>query len=36
MVIALKLVNDLNNISLEELFSSLRSHMIELEEDEPQ
>lgn len=36
MVIALKLSKDLNNISLEELISSLESHEIELEEDEPQ
>jgi hypothetical protein len=36
MVTALKLSKDLNNISLEELVSSLRSHEIELEEDEPQ
>jgi len=35
MVTALKLSKDLNNISLEELVSSLRSHEIELEEDEP-
>ena len=35
MVTALKLEKDLNNISLEELVSSLRSHEIELEEDEP-
>ena len=32
MVTALKLSKDLNNISLEELISSLRSHEIELEE----
>ena len=32
----LKLAKDLNNISLEELVSSLRIHEIELEEDEPQ
>lgn len=36
MVTALELSKDLNNISLEELISSLRSHEIELEEDEPQ
>jgi hypothetical protein len=36
MVTALKLSKDLNNISLEELVSSLRSREIELEEDEPQ
>ena len=36
MVIALKLAKDLNKISLEELVSSLRSHEIDLEEDEPQ
>ena len=36
MVTALKLSKDLNNIRLEELVSSLRSHEIELEEDEPQ
>ena len=36
MVTALKLANDLNEISLEELVSSLRSHEIELEADEPQ
>ena len=36
MVTALKLAKDLNKISLEELVSSLRSHEIELEEDEPQ
>lgn len=35
MVTALKLSKDLNNISLEELISSLRSHEIDLEEDEP-
>lgn len=35
MVIALKLSKDLNNISLEELVSSLRSHKIKLEEDGP-
>lgn len=34
MVTALKLSKDLNKISLEELISSLRSHEIELEEDE--
>ena len=36
MVTALKLAKDLNNTSLEELVSSLRSHEIELEQDEPQ
>lgn len=36
MVSALKLSKDLNNISLEELLSSLRSCEIEIEEDEPQ
>ena len=36
MVSALKLAKDLNKISLEELISSLRSHEIELEEDDPQ
>src|ERR1044072_2577858 len=35
-VTALKLAKDLNKISLEELISSLRSHEIELQEDEPQ
>src|ERR1044072_1635108 len=35
MVSALKLAKDLNQISLEELISSLRSHEIELLEDEP-
>jgi hypothetical protein len=35
MVTALKLAKDLNNTSLEELISSLRSHEIELQEDEP-
>ena len=35
MVTALKLAKDLNNTSLEELISSLRSHEIELEQDEP-
>lgn len=33
---ALKLAKDLNKVSLEELISSLRSHEIELNEDEPQ
>src|ERR1044072_5445425 len=33
---ALKLAKDLNKISLEKLISSLRSHEIELQEDEPQ
>ncbi|KAI5430691.1 hypothetical protein KIW84_035056 [Lathyrus oleraceus] len=36
MVTAVKLSKDLNNTTLEELMSSLRSHEIELEEDEPQ
>ena len=36
MVTALKLEKDLNSITLEELVSSLRSHEIELEKDEPQ
>src|ERR1044072_845564 len=36
MVTALKMEKDLNKISLEELISSLRSHEIELQEDEPQ
>ena len=36
MVTTLKLEKDLNKISLEELVSSLRSHEIELEDDEPQ
>ncbi|XP_050916658.1 uncharacterized protein LOC127131797 [Lathyrus oleraceus] len=36
MVTTLKLSKDLNSISLAELISSLRSHKIELEEDEPQ
>src|ERR1044072_2941847 len=36
MMTALKMAKDLNNISLEELISSLRSHEIELQEDEPQ
>src|ERR1044072_6269169 len=36
MVTALKMAKDLNKISLEELISSLRSHEIELHEDEPQ
>ena len=31
-----KMAKDLNNTSLEELISSLRSHEIELQEDEPQ
>src|ERR1044072_2492234 len=35
MVTALKMKKDLNKISLEELISSLRSHEIELQEDEP-
>ena len=33
---ALKLAKDLNKVTLEELISSLRSHEIELNEDEPQ
>ena len=36
MVTALKLAKDLNNTSLKELVSSLRSHDIKLEQDEPQ
>lgn len=36
MLTALKLSKDLNNTTLEEFVSSLRSHEIELEEDEPQ
>src|ERR1044072_8040073 len=36
MVTTLKLAKDLNKISLEELISSLKSHEIELQEDEPQ
>src|ERR1044072_6280902 len=36
MVTALKVAKDLNQICLEELISSLRSHEIELQEDEPQ
>ncbi|XP_058774895.1 uncharacterized protein LOC131649162 [Vicia villosa] len=36
MVSSLKLAKDMNNTSLEELISSLRSHEIELEQDEPQ
>src|ERR1044072_7910202 len=35
MVTALNMAKDLNKISLEELISSLRSHEIELQEDEP-
>src|ERR1044072_1935378 len=35
MVTALKVAKDLNSISLEELISFLRSHEIELQEDEP-
>ena len=35
MVTTLKLAKDLNKISLEEIISSLRSHEIELDEDEP-
>src|ERR1044072_3102571 len=36
MVTSLKMEKDLNKISLEELISSLRSHELELQEDEPQ
>src|ERR1044072_2311411 len=36
MVTALKVAKDLNKVSLEELISSLGSHEIELQEDEPQ
>ena len=36
MVTALKLAKDLNNTSLKEMISSLRSHEIEMEQDEPQ
>src|ERR1044072_7399572 len=36
MVTALKVAKDLNFVSLEELISSLRSHEIELQADEPQ
>ena len=36
MVTAPKLAKDLNNISLEELVNSLRSHEIELDQDKPQ
>lgn len=36
MVNVIKLFKDLNNTTLEELVSSLRSHEIELEEDGPQ
>ena len=36
MVTTLKLAKDLNTISLEKLISSLKSHDIELEKDEPQ
>ena len=32
---ALKMAKDLNKISLEELINSLRSHELELQEDEP-
>src|ERR1044072_3761470 len=35
MVTALKMAKDLNKVSQEELISSLRSHEIELQEDEP-
>src|ERR1044072_8194459 len=35
MVTALKMAKDMNKISLEELISSLKSHEIELQEDEP-
>lgn len=36
MVTAIKVSKNLNSITLEELVSSLRSHEIKLEEDEPQ
>ena len=36
MVTAFKVSKDLNNVSLEELISALRSHEIELDEHEPQ
>ena len=36
MVTVLNLAKDLNSISIEELFCSIRSNEIELEEDEPQ
>lgn len=36
VVTSLKVLNFLNNTTLEELISSLRSHEIEFEEDEPQ
>lgn len=36
MVTPLKVSKDLNNTTLEELAISLRSHEIDLEEDEPQ
>lgn len=36
MVTALKVSKDLNSAPLEEIINSLRSHVIELEEDEPQ
>ena len=35
MVTAPKMAKDLNKISLEELVSSLKSHEIKLEDDEP-
>ena len=36
MVTTLKLSKDLNNITLEQLIKSCRSHEIGIEEDEPQ
>lgn len=36
IVTVLKISKDLNNTTLEELVSSLRSHNIDIEEDEPQ
>lgn len=36
MVTTLKVLKDLNSITLEELVSSMGSHEIEVEEDEPQ
>ena len=36
MVTTFKVSKDLNNVSLEELISTLRSHEIELDEHEPQ
>lgn len=35
MVTTLEVLKDMNKTTLEELISSLRSHEIELEEDEP-